>query len=213
MVPYEKNEQFVGRQELVKDLRGLLCDVTPMQYNHRAALFGMGGVGKTQTSIAYVYAYRASYQRIYWISAATELSFFAGVQEIAARSGCVPAGEVQNMGGAEVSKRVLAWLNQQDNWLFVIDNLEKVEMIVGFLPDRAPNKHTLITTRNPDTSGIPARGLEVPLLNLDEGVEVLYALSGMDSTIERDDALTVLKELGYLPLAIEQAASYVRQVT
>ena len=54
MVPFEKNEYFVGRADLLKQLSDALCCMKPRQYNHRVALFGMGGVGKTQTVLSSV---------------------------------------------------------------------------------------------------------------------------------------------------------------
>ena len=211
MMPYDKNEQFIVCGDLLQKLNNTLCEVVPKQHNHRVALYGMGGIGKTQTAIAYVYAFRASYERIYWISAANEALLLSGFQDIAKRSGCISS--TKDMDPREISDSVLGWLRQQINWLLVIDNLDHVELIEGFLPERSPNQHTLITTRNPNANGIPARGLEIPFPNNDECIEMLYTLGGIDLNYERDIAEKVVKELGYLPLGIGQAASYVREVT
>jgi tetratricopeptide (TPR) repeat protein len=212
IVPYEKNEQFTGRVELLQRLHDMLHDDVPNQYNHRVALYGMGGVGKTQAAVAYVYAHEDDYQRIYWITAATEASLLAGFEDIATRTGC--AKHTGHSDLKSLANIVLAWLRQQqESWLVVIDNLDHIELIEGLLPYRAPGKHTLITTRNPHANGIPARGLEVPLLEISEGVEMLYALSGLESDFQTAEAENVVKELDKLPLAIETAASYVREVT
>ena len=80
------------------------------------------------------------------------------------------------------------------------------------LPVAAPDKHTLIVTRNAGTGAIPARGLEVPLLGVDDSLELLYTLSELNVNSERDEAIKIVRELRYLPLAIAQAALYVRQV-
>jgi hypothetical protein len=63
----------------------------------------------------------------------------------------------------EVAKAVLLWLNREENWLLVFDNLDDITFADGFLPENGPRKHTLINTRNPNTFGIPAEPLEVPL--------------------------------------------------
>ena len=59
MVPYEKNEFFVGQDDLIDQIFDRLCASKPHQYNHRIALYGMGGVGKTQTALAYVHTLKA----------------------------------------------------------------------------------------------------------------------------------------------------------
>jgi len=211
MVPYEKNEQFMCRETLLLNLHTMLSELSPNEYNHRVALYGMGGVGKTQTAIAYVYAYQSEYDRIYWISAATEASLLSGFRDIAVRSRCIAS--VEGLGAKDIAARVLAWLRQQQDWLIVIDNLDHIEWIQGLLPGRAPKQHTLITTRNPNSEGIPARGLEVPLLGIDESIEMLHALSKIPPEAGHDEPEKIVKELGCLPLAIGQAASYIREVT
>ena len=47
MVPpwYQENQHFIGRTNLLKTLRDKLCHEKPQEFNHRVALFGMGGVG------------------------------------------------------------------------------------------------------------------------------------------------------------------------
>jgi tetratricopeptide (TPR) repeat protein len=173
----------------------------------------MGGIGKTQTAIAYVHEYKSHYECIYWISAATEATLLAGFRDIATWSSCMPSSE-----GLEVKVlvgKVLSWFRMQDNWLLVIDNLDHIELIDGYLPERSATKHTLITTRNPDAKGIPARGLEVPLMSVNESIEMLYALSEMTSESDTVDPMAekIVQELGYLPLAIGQAAAFIREVT
>src|SRR5580704_19367538 len=96
-----------------------------------------------------------------------------------------------------------------------MDNLDNIEIVDGLLPEYDPQKHTLITTRNPNTEGIPAEGIEVPLLGPDEAVDLLSILSKVKispNSAEMEYAREITKELGYLPLAIEQASAYVRKV-
>lgn len=211
MVPYDENVKFTGRRLLLRTVQKMLSDIVPKQWNHRVALHGMGGVGKTQIAIAYVYENRAKYERIYWISAANEASLLSGFQAIATRTQC--ATSAPDSDPKKVARSVLEWLRHQENWLIVIDNLDHVGLVKGYLPDRAPNKHTLITTRNPNAEGIPAEGLEVPVFHLDESMEMLYTLSNMNSSFQSEAAEQVAMELGCLPLALEQAASYIRTVT
>ena len=87
MVPYERNEYFVGRKKFLKQILDRFNDATPRPYHRRIALFGMGGVGKTQTALEFVYTNRASYNRIYWITAVDQASLLSGYQKIAKTTG------------------------------------------------------------------------------------------------------------------------------
>src|SRR5277367_243136 len=213
LVPYDKNEQFTGRTNVLRQLREMLCEVVPKQQSHRVALHGMGGIGKTQIAIAYAHEYKDQYNCTFWISAASEATLHAGFRDIAIMSGCVSSPEV--LDAKVLVAKVLQWFRIKDNWLLVIDNLDYIELIDGYLPDRSPTKHTLITTRNPDAKGIPARGLEVPLMTIMESIEMLYTLSDMSLEFDTVDPMAekIVEEVGYLPLAIGQAAAFIREVT
>ena len=213
IVPFDRNERFAGRKEFLRTLKQMLGEEVESEWNHRVALYGMGGVGKTQVTIEYIYANRERYDRIYWIAAETEASILSGFQEIAIRTQCLVSLSIQNPDDKLVTKLVLSWLRQQTNWLIVFDNLDDITIVKDYLPERGPHQHTLISTRNPNADGIPARGLEVPLLDVEESIQMLCHLSKMDPEAHRISAKDVVEELQYLPLAIEQAASYVRNVT
>src|SRR6202022_4271717 len=174
MVPYEQNPRFIGRVELLRTLHTMLREEAPRQHNHRVALYGIGGVGKTQTAVAYVYERQTEYEGIYWINAENEASLHLGFNAIAMETGC--AKHMNNSDLKSLAKAVLMWLKQQRSWLVVIDNLDQIELINGLLPHRSPGQHTLITTRNPNAIGIPARGLEVTPPNIREAADMLYTL-------------------------------------
>jgi len=70
----------------------------------------------------------------------------------------------------------------------VIDNLDQVDIVKEYLPGRAHQKHTVITTRSPDTKGIPARGLEIELPGIDESLQLLYTLAEVDIESQREEA-------------------------
>src|SRR5579862_6047340 len=88
MVPYQQNKRFIGRSEVLSDIRTMLFDDSDSkQYTHRIALYGLGGIGKTQTALEYVYNSQTEYDQIYWVSAADPASLLVGYQEIAYRIG------------------------------------------------------------------------------------------------------------------------------
>jgi len=173
----------------------------------------MGGIGKTQCALEYIYSNRTFYSRIYWISAADETSILSGYEKIAkaAQLQIPPSTTPRDIAG-----KVLTWLLSQSSWLLVVDNLDDYEVARGLLPENGPGKHTVITTRNPKTMTIPAESMEVPLLDVDASVELLLTLSLPESTPnteQKEEARIIVEDLGRLPLAILQAAAFIREVT
>jgi hypothetical protein len=138
----------------------------------------------------------------------------SGYQSIAKMAG-IPL--VSDSDPGEIAKLVLPWLEKQSSWLLVFDNLDDATVADGFFPWNGMGKHTLITTRNPNTYDIPAEPIEVPLLDIEDSVDLLLTRSRiqlpLSKSTEREAAYDIMRELGYLPLAIDQAASYVREVS
>src|SRR5277367_6029314 len=117
LVPYQINTRFVGRTKLLQTLKEKLFDGAPKHDTHRIALYGMGGIGKTQCALGYVYANRDVYGRIYWIPAVDRTSLLSGYQTIA---NAARLHSLENTSSVEIANEVLLWLRQQPNWLVVI---------------------------------------------------------------------------------------------
>ena len=215
MVPYQKNEHFTGRQSLLAKLCEKLCDTAPKQYNHRVALYGLGGVGKTQIALEYVYTHRALHDRIYWLSGVDQATLLSGFQEIAKRTRCID--ETMDLNPSDVAKSVLSWLNQQSDWLLVIDNLDDPTVVEDYLPERSPGRLTLVTTRNPNSDEFQAEAFEVGVLDNDDAIELLSIRSKVgpmgDTPQAKAEAAEIVREVGCLPLAIEQAGAYIREIS
>src|SRR5215472_16920143 len=131
----------MGRTKFLETIKERLSIEVPQNYNHRVALHGMGGVGKTQCALEYVYANRTTYERIYWISAVNQSSLISDYQKIANMSDITVS---QNANPLEIAQAVLVWLRTKQNWLIVIDNLDEISVIDGLLPENGLGKHTLI---------------------------------------------------------------------
>lgn len=211
-MPYQRNPHITGRDELLDQLYVRVSERKPKQYNHRVALYGLGGVGKTQVAIEYAYRNESIYSGIYWISAVDEAALLSGFLEIATETKCVPS--VENLKLTEVAKRVLRWLRKRPSWLMIYDNLDDITVVKNYLPDMTSEGHTLITTRNPNAISIPAEGLEVDVLDVQGAMELLCIRSeivALDAV--KAEAIKIVTELGFLPLAIEQAAAYIREAS
>jgi hypothetical protein len=210
MVNWERYPHFVGRDKLLDHLHHIICDTSPRKYNHRVAIYGCGGIGKTQIALEYTYRYSTFYENVFWISANSESDLLAGFQDIANITGCAQS----NLSSKEQARLVLNWLRRRNNWLLVLDNLDDVSVVKGYLPERSEKRHTFITTRNPYAKDIPAEGLEIPLLNSEDAIDLLHLRSEVSpAEFNPDEALEIAVELDHLPLALEQAAAFIREAT
>jgi len=178
------------------------------------ALFGMGGVGKTQIAIEYVVQFETQYEGVYWITAETMAQLLSGFVSIANETRCT---ETASRSQTEIAQAVLSWLYRTKDWLLVVDNLDDISIANGYLPRLNPGGgHVLITTRNPNSINIPAEGLKVDIYDPEEGKELLLRRAqlademGTGSATEVE-ALEIVRSLGFLALAIEQAAAYIRE--
>ena len=208
MLPYERNPDFVGRDDLLIELRQKLCNKSVHNYNHRIAIYGCGGIGKTQIAIEYTYRYATFYKHVFWISAKDQSALLDGFQEIADVTKCAQPSLQPN----DQAKVVLGWLREHDNWLLVLDNLDDISVAKGYLPKMSEGGHTLITTRDPFSKDIPAQGVELPLFGLQEAIDLLRLRSEIEpSKFIPEIASEIVHELGRLPLAIEQAAAFIRR--
>src|SRR5579862_8168174 len=127
MVPYQQNKRFIGRSKVLSDIRNLLFDDSnSKQYNHRIALYGLGGIGKTQTALEYVYNSQAEYDRIYWVSAVDPASLLSGYQEIAYRIGITKTVDSKPF---DFIRELMQWFRRTDRWLLIIDNLDDLDVL------------------------------------------------------------------------------------
>jgi hypothetical protein len=120
--------------------------------------------------------------------------------------------DTEDLDPSEVTTRVLLWFRENKKWLLIIDNLDNIKLTSNYLPQIDSCGHTLITTRNPNSEGIPGYGIEIEAMNQAEGVEFLVMRAGLESDqmIYQNDLEEIVQQLGGLPLAIEQCAAYIK---
>ena len=210
-VPYEQNPYFTGRDELLETTRQRIQDEQVRGYKHRIALYGLGGVGKTQMALEYCFRYKSNYDYIFWMSAVDETRLLSSFAKVATLGGdiCITSDQTPE----DIAQAVLRWLRSKIKWLMIFDNLDDICIIKGYLPLTHSSGHVLITTRNKNCDGIPAEGVEITPMASSESVSLLLIRSSLEHDAREEvkvEAGKVVDELGHLPLAIEQAAAYIR---
>jgi hypothetical protein len=71
MIPYCQNECFFGRQAILDKLSKALDPERLPKRQRKFALYGLGGCGKTQVALEYVYHHFDQYEVILWISSSS----------------------------------------------------------------------------------------------------------------------------------------------
>jgi tetratricopeptide (TPR) repeat protein len=195
-----RNLNFTGRDDLIEELQAHLTAggttvVLP------ATLHGMGGIGKTQTAVEYIYRHLDDYDLVWWISAGQATQVRSGLTELAKQLGLPGSSEAHTAVPAVLE--ALRRGNPVRRWLLVFDAAESPEAVRKFFPSNGPGE-ILVTSRNPAWAGV-ARPVEVSVFRREESKELLRR-RGPD--ISDDDADQIADKLGDLPLAIEQAAAW-----
>ncbi len=199
-IPYQPNPNFTGRSELLAELDRTLTD-TPICGLTRIAIYGLGGVGKTQLAVEYAYRHRVDYDVIWWVRA-EEVDTLA--PDFTALATKLDLPEKDERALPVITEAVQRWLAQTDRWLLVFDNARDPKVLRDFLP-QSQSGHIIITSSNVNW-GSMAKKLEVKVLSRDESMKFL-----LNRTKQQDTAAAqaLASELGDLPLALEQAGAYI----
>ncbi|MEU9961296.1 FxSxx-COOH system tetratricopeptide repeat protein [Streptomyces sp. NPDC050982] len=206
-----RNTSFVGRTALLRAVEEQLgAQDTAAVLPH--ALHGMGGVGKSQLALEYIYMHQQDYKVICWIPAERESLILTALAGLAARLRLTPAGH-DGVGAPAANTAVPAVLEAlrtgvpYDKWLLVFDNAENVEAVRSYFPANGPGK-IIVTSRNRDWGRV-ATPLPVNVFEREESVQLLQKRS---PDLSAADADRLAEALGDLPLAVEQAGAW-RAVT
>jgi hypothetical protein len=192
---------FTGRDDQLDALHTQLTAQGAATLVPTAALYGWGGVGKTQLALAFAHRHRADYELGWWIPAETQLGIITALANL---GGVLGLRAEQNP--AALAARVRDALADRSRWLLIFDNAPNSPALAEFLP-MAGGGHVLVTSRDPAWQGI-AEPVPVDLLTSNEAVQLLVRRSGDD---DREAAARLADVLDRLPLALEQATAYVAQ--
>jgi len=189
---------FTGRQAELNQLHQQLTSNMTAVLVPTTALYGSGGIGKTQLALAYASLRRAEYELGWWIPAETRLGILASFSELAEVLG-LPGGLTREL----LPLRIHEELINRENWLLIFDNAPDLASVVDFLP-RAGKGHVVVTSRNMAWRGV-ANLLPIDVMSPEDAVALLTIRTGES---DRQAALALAEALGSLPLALEQAAEY-----
>jgi hypothetical protein len=207
----ERNPFFTGREEVLTQIQEALTR------QGRAALSGLGGVGKTQTAVEYAYRHFDEYDYTFWTTARSREAVVSGYSIIAGLLG-LSLAEAQNQ--TLVVNAVKHWLSSHQRWLLILDNADDLSMVRPFIPP-GKNGYVLVTTRARATGAV-ARLVEIQEMGTEEGALFLLrrakyiaenALLEAASPIDQGEAKAIASQLEGLPLALDQAGAYIEETS
>lgn len=207
-VPTRFVHTFIGRNDILTSISSALerhssraCNVVVLQ--------GMGGQGKTQTALEYCRKARltGTYAAIGWIDASSKGSTerdFGAVADLLKEPHQTFAETEARIAYA---KSFLSTWSRK--WLLVFDNYDNPSEfnVAEFFPANF-NGHILVTSRSQDTYRL-GEFISVKGMTERDAVSLLYDRARLEENEENhDDVCKIVKRLGYLPLAVDQAGAY-----
>jgi tetratricopeptide (TPR) repeat protein len=198
-----RNPRFVGREDLLTHVRGLLGNgpvVLLPSADHQ-----LGGTGRTQLAVEYAYRYADTYDLVWWIPAEQTAGMRAALVGLAQRLGLPEARDINRTLGAV--RDALSRGEPYRNWLVVFENANRPEDIKPYLPSGAG--HVLVTSRNPRWTSEMAQAVSVPVFSRADSVDFLRRRT---AELSPDDADRLAARLDDVPMALDQAAA-VRSAT
>ena len=225
MVKYDLEEAFVGREDIMSSIEKQLTEG-----NHRAALAGIGGVGKSRIAIEYSYRHRQLHPNghVFWVHGGSRSRFESDYSNIA-RLLDLPGREDPDVN---VLRLVTDWLSDERNasWLMVLDNADDRDLWLGPQKKSAQDKSAMIplihhlprcaaggllaTTRDRQLGHqlLERKQLPLPVSRLEsKDAQLLLSVKLSDQQLRPEGIEKLAKELEYLPLTITQAAAYLEQ--
>ncbi|MCX2952756.1 FxSxx-COOH system tetratricopeptide repeat protein [Lentzea sp. NEAU-D7] len=200
-----RNFNFTGRTEMLSALHARLTSGdTNLTAVLPEALYGLGGIGKSQVAIEYAYLHADDYDVVWWIPSEDPTHIRSVFMTLAEKLGIPNTGAVHAV--IEAVRESLRRGHPYRRWLLVFDNADKPEDVRPFFPSGGSG-HILVTSRNTHWSNV-AQTVEVDLFSRSESRQLLQR---RNRGLTDSDAEQIAEVLGDLPLAIEQAASWLRE--
>jgi tetratricopeptide (TPR) repeat protein len=167
-------------------------------------LTGRSGAGGTHLAAMYARAkLAAAWRLVAWVNAENPDSLLAGLAAVADAVGLSDWGS--GPGAADAGLVVRQWLEADgDRCLLVFDDAEDPAVLRPFIPVQGAAR-VLITTARESVAAL-GTSISVGVFSADEALALLDGRTGL---ADEAGASALAARIGYLPLAVEQAAAVI----
>ncbi|MCJ1436483.1 hypothetical protein MMC27_005862 [Xylographa pallens] len=249
LVPLPKNSGFVGQRQVLHRLKEFAT--CPDTLNNKAALCGLGGIGKSQIALEHAFWYQTNNpdHSVFWIEARNPDQLQDSLDMIAAH--CRISRPIDTR--LDMLEQVRTWLLNPNNgsWLMIIDGADDLHTFNSVSPTNSTNGTSvpmqalpavrelsyylpapthgklLFTTNNRSTAEILAsKGQVIEVKSMGRAdaslllEKKLYEKTAhwndeksAHQTWREDELQQLAKKLDHIPLALVQAASYLRETS
>jgi hypothetical protein len=210
-LPFAPNPRFTGREADMETLHQKLGGSGATGAGSRVAVHGLGGVGKTQLAVQYAWEHLREFDAVLWTRADGREALDAGVAAWAHVLGLpAPKEPKQDLR----VKAVRDWLRDHGRWLLIADNADDDEAAGAVWNQFTPDlPGCVVVTSRLDHWPVNVAHQLLNVLAPEDAAYYLQDRVGQEGHHAggADDAWKLAQELGHLPLALEQAASFVIQ--
>jgi hypothetical protein len=210
-LPFPPNPVFTGRDADMDILSELLGKRGESTVTQTVALHGLGGVGKTQLAVEYAWKHLRDYDAVFWVKADNDSPKPLDTS-LAAIAQVLRLSEANEREEAVQMNAVLDWLNNHGRWLLIVDNADTdaaARAVCDRFPPNLPGQ-VLITSRISDWP-VSIQDLALALLSTDDATRYLVErlAKRRHNAGGEASAKSLAQDLDNLPLALEQAASFI----
>ncbi|KAG6988928.1 hypothetical protein G7Y79_00067g095430 [Physcia stellaris] len=232
IVPRTQVKNFIGREAQLSQISSHFLNDRVDNQPQILVLHALGGQGKSQLVLKYCSSSREIYAGIFWINASSEQLAMQSFAQIGTALGIASSAitERNDLMVKMIKQHLECW---SQRWLLVFDNYDepqKFSKVRQFIPQckcsaafsvmstvsllivlTVKKGRVIFTSRNAQLDRLGHYLMEVPAMNAKEGVGLLLSQHSHED-IEHyfTQASSIVERLGGLPLAIEQAAAYIR---
>ncbi|PHH92515.1 hypothetical protein CDD83_7012 [Cordyceps sp. RAO-2017] len=212
-IPFPPSTKFSGREDVLDAVQKSLDPKESRSLFKSMALFGMGGIGKTQIAIQYAYQNLDYFEVILWIAAANAITIRQSFRAIAEGLGLLGT-EYERKDGAAATWKTKNWLlTTESTCLVIFDNADDIAALKLAWPGSISGS-VFVTTRDfVVATSLATQHVQVDALADEQGSRMLLKAIEI-SHISASDAghsLAISRKFGGLPLALTQVGGFIAQ--
>ena len=152
-VPYPRNENFTGQMRNLDVVHKHLVLEAKGGFTSSHALYGLGGIGKTQIAIEYAYSHREQFDVIYWLRAdhyETLVTSYVQLAQDPQLKNLIKFNREEDPDHKSIANQIRMWFEgtRAVRWMLISDNVDKLRSDIVALIPIGSGGCVLVTSRN-----------------------------------------------------------------